>query len=53
MLEHELELFSRNLESIKNESKGYFTNTKLLEKENIGLSRENVSKYLLIILFLG
>lgn len=42
-LEHELELFSRNLDSIKRDSTEYFHTIKMLENQNINLEKENVN----------
>jgi hypothetical protein len=41
-LEHELEMFSRNLEGLKRDSTEYFQTIKILENENINLNKEKV-----------
>ena len=39
-LEHELEMFARNLENLKKDSNNYFHTIKMLENENSHLIRE-------------
>lgn len=41
-LEHELDLFSRNLDCLKKDSNGYFHTIKLLENENNRIVKEKV-----------
>jgi hypothetical protein len=43
-LEHELEMFSRNLECLKRDSTEYFQTIKILENENINLNKEKVKR---------
>ncbi len=43
-LEHELEMFSRNLEGLKRDSTEYFQTIKILENENINLNKEKVKR---------
>lgn len=42
-LEHELEMLSRGLENIKRDSNEYFQTIKMLENENVNLSKEKVN----------
>jgi len=44
-LEHELEIFSRNLENLKRESNEFFQTIKLLENENNLLNKEKVTTF--------
>ena len=47
-LEHELEIFSRNLENLKRESNEFFQTIKLLENENNLLNKEKVKVIIVI-----